>query len=244
MADFKAMLEAKRKAAEAAKVTDVVAKEPTASMEEKKLEAPQVEEPVVKPVEKPLTFQEKMALRKAQGTGATTGIPATASARIAIENGSKPSEKEDKQAEAPKVIAPVESVPSGASPAATIPAKEDTGTPKAETTATESPTETDLVTAQAYADIKNKIEQLEALEDTALEGAMKELKKALMANPNAVSLMLDTDYGKMVLALRKITKEAQVEATKEKSTGNGKGKKATKSLPLDASVLAQVFDEL
>lgn len=98
----------------------------------------------------------------------------------------------------------------------------------------------DPATAQAYTDIHSKIELLESLQDSDLKPAMSELKKALMQNPNAVALMLDTDIGKMVISLRRITQEAQIESATEKKTGTKKGK----NTPLSAEALAAVFDEL
>lgn len=77
----------------------------------------------------------------------------------------------------------------------------------------------DPVDAQAYVDIKNKIEALDAYNDDDLRSAMSELKAALKKNPNAALLMLDADVGKMVTALRRMTHVAQVEATQGKKPG-------------------------
>ncbi len=107
-----------------------------------------------------------------------------------------------------------------------------------------TPTGTNAADDQAYADISSRIEQLEAMEDEALAGKMSELKKALMANPNAVALMLDTDIGKMVIALRRLTKEAQVEAVKEKAAKKTGSSKKQKAFVIDADTLGAVFDEL
>lgn len=65
--------------------------------------------------------------------------------------------------------------------------------------------------AQEVADIQNRITQLEALSEDDLKPAMKDLKKALMDNPDACSLMLPEDIGKMVEALRRMTGQALVE---------------------------------
>lgn len=77
----------------------------------------------------------------------------------------------------------------------------------------------DPVDAQAYVDIKNKIEALDSYNDDDLRSAMSELKAALKKNPNAALLMLDADVGKMVTALRRMTHVAQVEATQGKKPG-------------------------
>lgn len=62
------------------------------------------------------------------------------------------------------------------------------------------------------ADIVPRIRQLESLSDMEAENEMKLLKAALMANPEAVSLMLPTDVGLLTATLRRITKEAMIEA--------------------------------
>ena len=211
--------------------TDVEAKAsvPAPITEVKTLPPLQKQEEAPVQVEKPLTFAEKMALKKAATIGSST-------------TGSAAEKPEAPNVEAPSVLS--QTKPEGAvqssgtvapptAASAIIPAKEDTGIE-----ADEPPSEE---LAQAYADISHKIEILEALEDTDLESAMKDLKKALMANPNAVSLMHDTDYGKMVIALRRITKEAQIEAIKEKKPG---AKKAQRNLILTAEEVEAVFNEL
>jgi hypothetical protein len=171
-------------------------------------------------VEKPLSFAEKLALKKAQST---------------------------------QTIQPVSAAPLSVEKPATIPVLADTTITTGQNTsapiqATEIAAikETISDTAnpqieQAYSDIKDKINLLELASDTELPEQMKTLKKSLMENPAAVSLMLDTDIGKMVIALRRITKEALVEASKEKTKGNGK---KDKSMPVDADAIAKVFDEL
>lgn len=93
---------------------------------------------------------------------------------------------------------------------------------------------------QAYADIKPRIDALLSLSDTPLENAMKDLKKALLANPNAVALMEDTDFGKMVIGLRNMTKEAAVESLKEKISG----KKSKSKMNLDPDAVALAFEEI
>lgn len=171
---------------------------PTESFPDPVKEAPKVE------VKKPLTFQEKMALKKAQeaSTAAPTG------------------EKKEK----------------------------DTAEGKASATEAVKTANTSLIVtseevpevSQAYLDIKTKIDELSELSDEPLQGAMKELKKALMQNPSAVSLMLDEDIGKMVIALRKMTGVAMAEASKPKEK---KAPKA-KNVMLTAEQLASAFDEL
>lgn len=185
--------------------------------EEKKLETPLA-------TTKPLSFAEKMALKRAQDAAAqNTSSPATATSTTATES---------PKAEAP-ITSPAPSAEMRESPAANIPVSNDTTTPKQDA---------DPETAQAYADIAARIKALNDLSDTPLENAMKELKKALMANPNAVSLMLDTDYGQMVIALRRLTKQDQIEAEADKKKGgNGRKKKVDFTNPDEVQA---VFDEL
>ena len=75
------------------------------------------------------------------------------------------------------------------------------------------------------ADIIPRIRQLNSLSDAQLEVEMKLLKAALMANPEAVALMLPEDIGEMVVALRKITHEAVV-AAEAKASSKSKGIKS------------------
>lgn len=68
------------------------------------------------------------------------------------------------------------------------------------------------------ADIVPRIRQLSSLSDAQLESEMKLLKHALMANPEAVALMLPTDVGELVKSLRRITKEAVIADAVKKTT--------------------------
>ncbi len=91
-----------------------------------------------------------------------------------------------------------------------------------------------------YEDIKPKINLLSSMADSELKNAMKTLKEALMQNPSATELMLDSDIGEMVKALRRMTGEAITEATT-------KEKKPKKQKEIDLSnpdVMAAVLDEL
>lgn len=68
------------------------------------------------------------------------------------------------------------------------------------------------------ADIVPRIRQLTNLSDADLESEMKLLKNALMANPEAVALMLPTDVGELVKGLRRITREAVINEATKKTT--------------------------
>lgn len=68
------------------------------------------------------------------------------------------------------------------------------------------------------ADIVPRIRQLASLSDADIEGEMSLLKAALMANPQAVSLMLPEDVGLLVVSLRRITKESILAEAEKKAT--------------------------
>ena len=188
--------------------------------------APLVEEPKVeeKPAveaapERVMSFAEKMAAKKAAALGAPLpAVPAIVNAVV-----------DTIVVDAPLVQNPIE--------------------PKVETPKVEAPKEeeavdlTDIPTedAQAYLDIKSKLNRLSALDGSFLETAMKDLKKALMDNPQACYLILPQDIGKMVIALRAMKNEV-IEAaseTKEKAP-----KKAKASKALTAEEIAEAFDSL
>lgn len=73
--------------------------------------------------------------------------------------------------------------------------------------------------AQAYVDVKNKIEALTTMLGDDLKNAMQDLQDALKKNAAACELMLDEDLGKMVIALRRMKNEDVVSASKPKKAG-------------------------
>lgn len=85
----------------------------------------------------------------------------------------------------------------------------------------------DPALAQAASNIQQRIKELNDLADEDLKGAMDDLKRALMENPAACSLMLPEDIGQMVSALRKITGQAVVAASKPKKEKKDKIKTLT-----------------
>lgn len=95
-------------------------------------------------------------------------------------------------------------------------------------------------TKQAYSDLKVRLDSLVSLSDLDLKTAMTELKKALMQNTNAVALMLPSDIGQMVIALRKMT-GVELAKAEEKKTGK---KVKVKEVMLSADALEQAFKEL
>lgn len=112
---------------------------------------------------------------------------------------------------------------------------EDVATNEAYTAATPE-------TRQAYSDLKERINNLCTLSDTDLKNAMTELKKALMQNTNAVALMLPSDIGQMVIALRKMTGVELAKAEEKKTGKKSTGK--SKEPALTAEQLEDVFKEL
>ena len=97
----------------------------------------------------------------------------------------------------------------------------------------------DVAAQQAYADILPRIDALTALSGEDLGKEMGILKKALIENPDACSIMLPQDIGKMVEALRRITGQALSEAT-----AKPKGQKKQKQLILTTEAMEAAFDEL
>lgn len=194
-------------------------------------EEPVVEEKkevAVAQLPKPMTFAEKMALKKnqsiVQDAAAQTGLPpaivtSTTSGIITIPETKKEETKIIPEEDHSELIK------------ATLPA----------VTQAPAPDHSDE-DAQAYADIKDRIDKLTELAGEPLENAMSDLKKALLKNPNATNLMQDQDIGQLVIALRKITGEAIAEAAKD---GRKTKVKAKQNIDLtDAAVVAAIMDEL
>lgn len=101
----------------------------------------------------------------------------------------------------------------------------------------------DEADAQAYVDIKTKIAQLEDMMDDDLRNGMAQLKQALKKNPNAAMLMLDSDIGKMVIALRRMT-HTEIEIAKEPKKRGRKTEPKAKAVQLTADQIAAAFEEL
>lgn len=193
---------------------------------------------------KPLSFAEKMAARKAAeqagviGTPATiptpvTTVAATAVSQPSVEAGSNTS------VEVAKVAGPLDHLSARIAQAhVALPAETMSREDRMKQIAADIPEGTESAVADAYIDIKLRIDDLVTLSGEDLVGAMTELKKALMKNPSAVSLMLDPDIGQMVIALRRITSVASAEsAVKTSKTGP----KASKSVQLTAEALELAF---
>lgn len=204
---------------------------PVASQEEKS-EAKVEEVAIVQPP-KPLSFAEKMALKKQEQQ--KTAEIAIASAK-AVENATAVTTVNPAKTESPTnttgngvVITPEDHAEVIK---ATLPAIQQ-----------QELEQIPIEDQQAYADIKAKVDSLTTLEGEGLENAMSDLKKALMKNPNAVNLMQDQDIGQMVIALRKITGEAIAEAAKDGRKTKVKASKVAVDLT-DPAVVANIMDQL
>ncbi len=163
---------------------------------------------------KPLTFAEKLALKRKQDAEALA----------------------QKKAESTSNAAPVEEL------AVLSPAPVQESIAKAE----RAPVEIQIVSddpeiQQKYADIKNKILDLEDKMGDDLKSAMTALKKSLHDNAEACAHMLDEDIGQMVVALRRMTMQDVIESKE----GSGKKKpKATTMRDLTAEQLMAGIEEL
>ena len=92
---------------------------------------------------------------------------------------------------------------------------------------------------QVCSDITLKIRSLEALSGDELKGEMLALKKAIMENPQACSLLLPEDIGLMVSSLRRIVGTAIVTASTKKT----KEKKPSTKKMTAAELAAALDDE-
>lgn len=258
---------AAKKAAAQAGATDVVAKPAISTPAPVTVVAePVKQEPAVLPG-KPLSFAEKLALKKKQeqlaattapaaapttqqkpASGATTVPVTTGSTTASTTSGNKESGDDfvdamhDTGTAVAKTAGPLDHLTARIAQAhvalpAVDPVSRET---RIKQIADSIPEGTESAVADAYIDIKLRIDDLVALSGEDLVSAMSELKKALMKNPSAVSLMLDPDIGQMVIALRRITNVAATEAAKPGKTGP----KATKSVQLTAEAMELAFAEL
>ena len=197
------------------------------------------EEPPIAVAEKPMSFAEKLAAKRALSAQAEQKPPEVPTPAKVYELPVEPAE----------AVAPVEKekkafVVAGNKVAPTfmqklIPAaaiQADTEDLEREEYKQAPPEVQD-----GYRDIKSRVHALADYDDSALEEPMSQLKKALLANPNACLLMLDEDIGKMTIALRRLVQESLVEVTKEKKEAKSK---KTLNIPLSAEQMQKVFDEL
>jgi hypothetical protein len=204
------------------------------------------EEPQTK---KPLTFPEKMALKK-QSLGSTQ-VPADTSASATAVSQNSPSAATD-------VVVNTPSITDGVIGAAVAQEKQSVlqkvaglvapsliaEVAKEDLEREEYLNESEDVRA-AYRDIKGRINALAALSVEQSELAMSELKKALLQNPSACLLLYDEDLGTLASTLRKLVHEDMVASIKVPKEKKEKGvKTAALQIPLTADMLATKFADL
>jgi len=197
------ILAKKKAAAEAAAPTA-----PAQEAEEKK-PAQEAPAPVPAPAvaaEKPLTFAEKMALKKQQA--AAQEAPAPAVSPIAAT-------EEKPAAAAPS--APLSFADKLRAQKEAVKAAQTVVQEKVEIDSERIPADPDE--AQSFVDIVTKINDLKSLMEDDLKEGMSALKAAIKKNPSAADLLLDEELGLMVVALRRIRGITITEATKEKKPG-------------------------
>ena len=106
------------------------------------------------------------------------------------------------------------------------------------------PTETEKEVAQAASEISLKIKSLCNFDGEDLKGEMASLKKALLENPAACSLLHPEDIGEAVANLRRMVGIAVASAVakpkKEKAAGNGMKKLTAAELK---KAMAEVSDD-
>lgn len=92
--------------------------------------------------------------------------------------------------------------------------------------------------------IQGMISQLSVTEEgEPLQNAMRDLKKALKANPAACAALLPEDIGAMVRVLKKITGKDVEEAASRKK-GNGKKKEKVDLTNLTQEQQQEILDDL
>lgn len=185
--------------------------------------------------EKPLTFAEKMALKKQQAAAQEAPAPAPA------------------PTPAVSPIAAMEEKPVAAAPSAplsfadklraqkeAVKAAQTVVQEKVEIDPERIPADPDE--AQSFVDIVTKINDLKSLMEDDLKEGMSALKAAIKKNPSAADLLLDEELGLMVVALRRMRGITITEATKEKKPGAKKPK--AKEVALSAEELEAAWSEL
>lgn len=97
---------------------------------------------------------------------------------------------------------------------------------------------------QVASEVAQRIAQLDSMHDVELRGEMAALKKAILENPQAATLLMDEDVGKLVAAFRRITGQAISKAAAAKETKAAK-KAAPKTLSMEElnKRLKEVGDE-
>lgn len=184
--------------------------------------------------EKPLTFAEKMALKKQQATAQEAPAPAPAPAPAV----SPIAATEEIVAEKP--AAPLSFADKLRAQKEAVKAAQTVVQEKTEIDPERIPADPDE--AQSFVDIVTKINDLKSLMEDDLKEGMSALKAAIKKNPSAADLLLDEELGLMVVALRRMRGITITEATKEKKPGAKKPK--AKEVALSAEELEAAWSEL
>ena len=92
-------------------------------------------------------------------------------------------------------------------------------------------------------EISKRIAMLNEMSESNLREEMRELKAALLENPNACSLLLDTDVNKMVASLYKLTKQDIAEASAPKARKPREAKEKPKVLTAEELAAALEDDD-
>lgn len=185
--------------------------------------------------EKPLTFAEKMALKKQQAAAQEAPTPAV-SPIAAMEE--KPAAAAPVQTAAPS--APLSFADKLRAQKEAVKAAQTVVQEKTEIDPERIPADPDE--AQSFVDIVTKINDLKSLMEDDLKEGMSALKAAIKKNPSAADLLLDEELGLMVVALRRMRGITITEATKEKKPGAKKPK--AKEVALSAEELEAAWSEL
>ena len=228
------ILAKKKAAAEATSQTSPATVEEKKPMQEQPLTPAQekIKEAVPLVSEKPLTFAEKMALKKQQAAAQEAPAPAPA------------------PAPAVSPIAATEEIAAASSAPLSFADKlrAQKEAVKAAQTVVQEKTEIDPERipadpdeAQSFVDIVTKINDLKSLMEDDLKEGMSALKAAIKKNPSAADLLLDEELGLMVVALRRIRGITVTEATKETKPGR---KPKAKEVALSADELEAAWKEL
>lgn len=103
---------------------------------------------------------------------------------------------------------------------------------------------TEIELQQTSSEISQKIKSLCDFDGESLKYEMQDLKKSLLENPAACSLLMDEDIGLAVAALRRMTGTAIAIASQPKEKKPKEKKSSTKLTPAElAAALADVSDE-
>lgn len=213
---------------------------PTAPAQEAEEKKPTQEAPAPVPApaasaEKPLTFAEKMALKKQQAAAQEAPAPAVSPIATMEEPAKAPAPVQTAAPSAPLSFADKLRAQKEAVKAAQTVVQE-----KTEIDPERIPADPDE--AQSFVDIVTKINDLKSLMEDDLKEGMSALKAAIKKNPSAADLLLDEELGLMVVALRRMRGITITEATKEKKPGAKKPK--AKEVALSAEELEAAWSEL